>query len=79
MVPGFMSRITAIAGNRRSWSQIPAGNPIVIMVAGFTPIAAGIGGQIIPGDGHRFTTGAGFIIRAAAGVGCPVMNGVPLG
>src|SRR6185312_2228812 len=55
--------------------MIQAGNLIVIMDDGFTPMTDGIGFRIIRGVGRHFTMAVGFMTRAMAGAGGRIRSG----
>ena len=55
------------------------GRPIAIMGTGFGRTTAGLGRQVIPGDGRHFITAAGCIENTMDGFGCRIMNGDPRG
>ena len=73
--PGTTSVDMAAAGGRRLRSPMPPGDHIAIVGAGFIRIVAGIGLQIIRGDGQPFTMAAGFNMQTGAGAGCRVLFG----
>lgn len=59
---------TAVAGGQTSWSMMPGGNRIAIAAIGHTPIAVGIGFQIIHGVIH-FIMAVGFAMPTTDGAG----------
>src|SRR5439155_6111805 len=76
---GLKSPAMAGAGNRPSQWWTLAGGLIVIEAAGFTPTAAGIGCQIIPGAGRRSIMAAGTTMPTLVGSGRRTPVGVLLG